>query len=79
MLILITGASAGLGAEMARQFADLGHDLRAHRAARRAPGAAARRDPGQTPRTSRSRSPRSTSRTMTRYSGCSPSRRRSTG
>ncbi|MBD8871141.1 SDR family oxidoreductase [Nocardioides donggukensis] len=25
--ILITGASAGLGAEMARQFADLGHDL----------------------------------------------------
>jgi short-subunit dehydrogenase len=27
MLILITGASAGLGAEMARQFADGGHDL----------------------------------------------------
>jgi short-subunit dehydrogenase len=27
MLNLITGASAGLGAEMARQFADLGHDL----------------------------------------------------
>jgi short-subunit dehydrogenase len=27
MLILITGASAGLGAEMARQFADLGHSL----------------------------------------------------
>lgn len=25
--ILITGASAGLGAEMARQFAHLGHDL----------------------------------------------------
>jgi len=25
--ILITGASSGLGAEMARQFADLGHDL----------------------------------------------------
>lgn len=25
--ILITGASAGLGAEMARQFSDLGHDL----------------------------------------------------
>lgn len=27
MLTLITGASAGLGAEMARQFADLGHGL----------------------------------------------------
>jgi short-subunit dehydrogenase len=27
MRILITGASAGLGAEMARQFADRGHDL----------------------------------------------------
>ena len=27
MRTLITGASAGLGAEMARQFADLGHDL----------------------------------------------------
>jgi short-subunit dehydrogenase len=27
MLTLITGASAGLGAEMARQFVDLGHDL----------------------------------------------------
>ena len=25
--ILITGASSGLGAEMARQFADRGHDL----------------------------------------------------
>ena len=25
--ILITGASSGLGAEMARQFADLGYDL----------------------------------------------------
>ncbi|MCY7401548.1 MAG: SDR family NAD(P)-dependent oxidoreductase [Nocardioides sp.] len=25
--ILITGASSGLGAEMARQFAALGHDL----------------------------------------------------
>ncbi len=25
--VLITGASSGLGAEMARQFADLGHDL----------------------------------------------------
>jgi NADP-dependent 3-hydroxy acid dehydrogenase YdfG len=27
MRTLITGASSGLGAEMARQFADLGHDL----------------------------------------------------
>ena len=63
--ILITGASAGLGAEMARQLA--GHRLRPR--AVRAPDRAARRAEGRDPRpctpTDGWRSPRSTSTTTT--------------
>ena len=48
--ILITGASSGLGAEMARQFAALGHDLAlvrpSHRPAREAQGGDRRQHPG---------------------------------
>ena len=80
--ILITGASSGLGAEMARQFAARGHDLAL--CARRTDKLEALReeilaaDPGR-----RSSSARSTSPTTTRSSRSSapsaPTSARSTG